>query len=110
MTHLEIDLSNLTHNYNCLRQKLDNNTKFIAFKAQTRVLGPLGTRQLLIAKDDHLSTIDYDHLLLATGCQERAIPFPGWQLPGVMLLGALQLQIKSGLVKPGNKGSCISST
>lgn len=93
----------LTEAIDCLQQNYLNNTQFINFKSQTRVLGPLGKQQLLVARDDHLSTIDYDLLLLATGCQERAIPFPGWQLPGVMLLGALQLQIKSGLVRPGNR-------
>ncbi|EFP96421.1 NAD(P)/FAD-dependent oxidoreductase [Vibrio caribbeanicus] len=86
-----------------LQQDYINNTQFIHFKSQTRVLGPIGDQQLLIAKDNNLSTVDYDYLLLATGCQERAIPFPGWELPGVMLLGAIQLQIKSGLVRPGNK-------
>ncbi len=36
----------------------------------------------------------------AAGCHERGVPFPGWTLPGVIMLGGLQLQIKSGVVKP----------
>jgi len=42
-------------------------------------------------------------LVLATGCHERSIPFPSWQLPGVMLMGGAQLQLKSGLVRPGSR-------
>src|SRR3546814_14766869 len=44
--------------------------------------------------------VTYSHLVLAAGCHERSVPFPGWTLPGVMMLGGLQLQIKSGVVKP----------
>ncbi|MEX4005311.1 FAD-dependent oxidoreductase [Paraburkholderia sp. EG285A] len=31
------------------------------------------------------------HVLLATGAQERPMPFPGWTLPGVMTVGAAQI-------------------
>jgi NADPH-dependent 2,4-dienoyl-CoA reductase/sulfur reductase-like enzyme len=34
-------------------------------------------------------------LLLATGAQERPVPFPGWTLPGVMPVGAAQIVLKS---------------
>ncbi len=34
-------------------------------------------------------------LLLATGAQERPVPFPGWTLPGVMTVGAAQILLKS---------------
>ncbi|ARE38359.1 Sarcosine oxidase alpha subunit [Rhodovulum sp. P5] len=40
-----------------------------------------------------------DRLLLATGALERAMPLPGWTLPGVMTAGAGQILLKqSGLV------------
>lgn len=35
------------------------------------------------------------HVLLATGAQERPVPFPGWTLPGVMTVGAAQILQKS---------------
>lgn len=39
------------------------------------------------------------HVLLATGAQERAVPFPGWTLPGVMPAGSAQILMKtSGLL------------
>ena len=86
-----------------LQEDYRSNASYIDLKTQTKVLGPLADRTLLTSHDGKLSQIDYDYLLLATGCQERSIPFPGWQLPGVMLLGAIQLQLKSGLVRPGKK-------
>ena len=39
------------------------------------------------------------HLLIASGALERPVPIPGWTLPGVMTVGALQILLKSdGLV------------
>lgn len=35
-------------------------------------------------------------ILIATGAQERAVPFSGWTLPGVMTVGAAQILLKSG--------------
>lgn len=34
-------------------------------------------------------------VLLASGAQERPMPFPGWQLPGVMTVGAAQILLKT---------------
>ena len=42
-------------------------------------------------------------LLLAQGCYERAIAFPGWTLPGVMGAGALQTLLKSQKILPGQR-------
>ncbi len=39
-------------------------------------------------------------LILATGAQERPMPFPGWTLPGVMGVGALQTALKTGGLLP----------
>ncbi|WP_347926998.1 cyanide-forming glycine dehydrogenase subunit HcnB [Pseudomonas helvetica] len=67
----------------------------------TRVVGAEGTRALvMLDADERVQEITYPQLLLAAGCHERSVPFPGWTLPGVILLGGLQLQIKSGVVKP----------
>ncbi|APC14445.1 FAD/NAD(P)-binding oxidoreductase [Pseudomonas frederiksbergensis] len=67
----------------------------------TRVVGAEGTRALvMLDAGERVQEITYPQLLLAAGCHERSVPFPGWTLPGVILLGGLQLQIKSGVVKP----------
>ncbi|ACG78784.1 sarcosine oxidase, subunit alpha [Phenylobacterium zucineum HLK1] len=34
-------------------------------------------------------------VVFATGAQERPMPFPGWQLPGVMTVGAAQILLKT---------------
>ncbi|MBB3185305.1 NADPH-dependent 2,4-dienoyl-CoA reductase/sulfur reductase-like enzyme [Halomonas fontilapidosi] len=39
-------------------------------------------------------------LLVATGAQERPVPFPGWTLPGVMTCGAAQVLLKSSAMVP----------
>ena len=42
------------------------------------------------------------HLILATGALERAMPIPGWTLPGVMTAGAAQTLLKdTGVVPEG---------
>jgi len=39
--------------------------------------------------------LESDFILLATGAQERPMPFPGWQLPGVMTIGGAQILLKT---------------
>jgi NADPH-dependent 2,4-dienoyl-CoA reductase/sulfur reductase-like enzyme len=41
--------------------------------------------------------------ILATGAVERAVPFPGWTLPGVMTAGGVQNLIKGQRVLPGRR-------
>lgn len=38
------------------------------------------------------------HIILATGAMERAVPLPGWTLPGVLTAGAAQILMKSGSI------------
>lgn len=40
-------------------------------------------------------TIDARAVILATGAQERPVPFPGWTLPGVLTVGAAQILLKT---------------
>ena len=44
--------------------------------------------------------IEAEAVLLATGTQERPVPFPGWTLPGVMTVGAAQILLKSSGMVP----------
>lgn len=43
-------------------------------------------------------------LILATGAMERPLPFPGWTLPGVLGVGALQAALKTGGLVPAAAG------
>jgi thioredoxin reductase len=40
-------------------------------------------------------------LILATGAFERAVPLPGWTLPGVLTTGAVQTLVRANRVLPG---------
>ncbi len=42
-------------------------------------------------------------VILAPGAYDRALPFPGWDLPGVMTAGAIQTLAKSQRVLPGRR-------
>ena len=43
------------------------------------------------------------HLIAATGALERAVPVPGWTLPGVMFAGAAQLMLKTASSVPSGR-------
>ncbi len=42
-------------------------------------------------------------LILATGAYDRSLPFPGWDIPGVMTAGAAQSLLKGSYVQPGRR-------
>ena len=46
-------------------------------------------------------TIHAARLIVATGAQERHLPFAGWELPGVMGLAAATVMLKAQRVLPG---------
>ncbi|MFI6781646.1 NAD(P)/FAD-dependent oxidoreductase [Micromonospora sp. NPDC050276] len=48
-------------------------------------------------------TFDPAALVLATGAQERTLPFPGWELPGVSTAGAAQALAKGERVAVGRR-------
>lgn len=100
-----VDLGFLGNRYRASLEKLHGSFEAIAasvdVRVNSRVVGATGTHQLLVLNEhERLQEIEYEDLVLATGCHERSVPFPGWTLPGVMMLGGLQLQIKSGVARP----------
>lgn len=48
-----------------------------------------------------LAEIAARRLIVATGCYDMPVPFPGWTLPGVMGAGAIQAFMKGQRVIPG---------
>ncbi|MEY3020277.1 MAG: hypothetical protein RLZZ272_1261 [Actinomycetota bacterium] len=61
-----------------------------------------GTAGLALATDDAtLGTVVSEALVLATGAHERTVPFPGWDLPGVLTVGGAQALLKGQGVLPG---------
>jgi thioredoxin reductase len=48
-----------------------------------------------LSRDRKARTLEAKAVVLATGAQERPVPFPGWTLPGVLTVGAAQILLKS---------------
>jgi thioredoxin reductase len=48
-----------------------------------------------VTRDAKARMIEAGTVILATGAQERPVPFPGWTLPGVLTVGAAQVLLKS---------------
>ena len=63
--------------------------------------GP-GTR-LGAERQGRALTVHADAIVLATGAQERFLPFPGWTLPGVMGVGGAQALLKEGMDVRGRR-------
>lgn len=51
--------------------------------------------QARLTRDGKARTLQATAVILATGAQERPVPFPGWTLPGVLTVGAAQILLKS---------------
>lgn len=85
-------------------------SSYIDLQLESEVLGnfPL-TNDLAILQKSEIKTISDKNLLIATGCYERAQPFSGWTLPGIMSVGGIQLQAKSGNVRPGDRVALIGT-
>jgi NADPH-dependent 2,4-dienoyl-CoA reductase/sulfur reductase-like enzyme len=56
---------------------------------------------LAVTRNGKTVLIAFKKLLLAEGAMERSIPFPGWTLPGIMMLGGLQRLILHERLLPG---------
>jgi len=63
---------------------------------------PDGAVRLATDRPD-LPTLETEAIVLATGANERVVPFPGWDLPGVLTLGGAQALVKGQGVRPGHR-------
>ena len=57
--------------------------------------------EVLFHNDETIGRVRARHVLIACGCYEAPLPFPGWQLPGVMSAGGIQTILKSQRVAAG---------
>lgn len=48
-----------------------------------------------LSRNGRAECVEARTVVLATGAQERPVPFPGWTLPGVLTVGAAQILLKS---------------
>jgi NADPH-dependent 2,4-dienoyl-CoA reductase/sulfur reductase-like enzyme len=68
-----------------------------------RVWGADGPGRLYATRDSDRFEVRAERLILATGAYERAVPFPGWTLPGVITSGAGQSLLRGYQVAPGRR-------
>jgi NADPH-dependent 2,4-dienoyl-CoA reductase/sulfur reductase-like enzyme len=67
------------------------------------VWGAFGVDEIAVELAGRTRIFAPRRLILATGAYERAVPFPGWTLPGVMTTGAGQTLVRSWRVAPGQR-------
>lgn len=65
--------------------------------------GELGEtcHHVLVEQAGKIDRLRARHVLLASGCYEMPVPFPGWHLPGVMSAGGVQTLLKSQRIAAG---------
>ena len=59
--------------------------------------------ELHVAWNGESRVMHPDAVVLATGVIERAVPFPGWTLPGVVFAGGVQALLKAHGIRAGNR-------
>jgi len=50
-----------------------------------------------------ITSVEARSLILTPGVYDRPVPFPGWELPGVLTPGAVQMQIEKQGLLPGQR-------
>ena len=88
-------------------QRLDNAN--VDVLAGTTIVHADGPRTLYGDTSNGGVVLRNEHLVLATGSQERFLPFPGWTLPGVYGVGGLQALLKGGLSVRGRRVAVVGS-
>lgn len=67
------------------------------------VWGFVGDRVLAYSNAQGGGRLRAGQVLLAPGCYDRPVAFPGWTLPGVMTAGGIQTLVKSQHLLPGER-------
>ena len=75
----------------------------IDYRPQTTAYAVFEGPVVHLAHVSNSETIRPDAVVIATGVGERAVPFPGWTLPGVVYAGGVQALMKSTAVRAGDR-------
>jgi len=62
-----------------------------------------GPSEVMALGQDESYVLRPRHLIVATGAYDRAVPMPGWTLPGFMTTGAAQSLLRAYQVAPGKR-------
>lgn len=69
-------------------------------------IGPAGrdgAREVLWSEAGHAHRVMARAVLVASGAMERPVPVPGWTLPGVATVGAVQVALKQAAIYPAGR-------
>jgi NADPH-dependent 2,4-dienoyl-CoA reductase/sulfur reductase-like enzyme len=80
-------------NYRAFHARFDRLRERIDYRPETLVWG-IGENRLHTLRVAVADTVTFDALILAPGATDRALPIPGWTLPGVFTLGGAQVLLK----------------
>jgi NADPH-dependent 2,4-dienoyl-CoA reductase/sulfur reductase-like enzyme len=84
-----------------LLQRFDDVIRDIDYRAGVAVYAAFDNGEIHLQHQDGTQVLKPDAVVLATGVRERAVPFPGWTLPGVMFAGGAQAILKAQRTSPG---------
>lgn len=86
------------------RLQPDNSIKYLpGQQVWTVAAGEQGCTIRALAQDQSETVIDAAFCILAPGAYDRQIPFPGWDLPGVLTAGGAQALLKGQGVVAGQR-------
>lgn len=77
--------------------------KTVEVMLNATVIGIFSDKKAGILQDGKYFLVECKKLLVATGAREKALSFPGWDLPGVYGAGAFQTLLNRDLVKPSER-------
>jgi len=69
----------------------------------TTALGVFADKKIGVIQEQKYFIIKPGKLLVAAGARERALAFPGWDLPGIYGAGAFQTLLNRDLVRPSHR-------
>jgi thioredoxin reductase len=75
----------------------------IAMMHRALVWASFAPGEVEVTTPEATGTVSAKCIIVATGAYERVIPFPGWDLPGVMTPGGAQTLVKNQQVIPGKR-------
>jgi NADPH-dependent 2,4-dienoyl-CoA reductase/sulfur reductase-like enzyme len=69
----------------------------VSVAARATVIDANDPHALVVDFHGRVAVVESSAVVIATGATERFLPFPGWTIPGVVGVGAMQALVKSGL-------------
>jgi NADPH-dependent 2,4-dienoyl-CoA reductase/sulfur reductase-like enzyme len=81
----------------------------VAFLPGATVWGVPEANTLAVAHAGHGDRLRAEIIVVAAGATDRAVPFPGWTLPGVITAGGTQNLLKSQGVLPGRRAVVVGT-